>query len=128
MADFREPGWYFEPGSDRVERFWDADGPTDEVRFWDPQRPDNAPRDPVRVELDLGKHPYRRFGLRWWLQMVPSYPRYLFLDHYQRGLDEAIEAGELKRLPLGWRIVGYVVLGAIGVLLLIDKVRRSLLP
>ncbi len=128
MPSIPEPGWYLEPGSDRVERFWDADGPTDELRFRDPRQPDTAPSDPFRIELDLGKHPYRTGGLRWWLQFVPYYGRYSSIPDYQRGRDEAIETGEIKRWPRPWRIAGYALLAAIGALLVIDKVHRMLSP
>lgn len=46
MPESQGLGWFIDPGSTRVERYWDANGPTDEVRFRKPVAAD-APEVPI---------------------------------------------------------------------------------
>ncbi len=134
MTSAREPGWHLEPGSDRVERYWNIGGPTDDVRSRPShQLPPPAPvpgrdereqqhSDPVDVEFDTGAHPYRKGGLRWWIQADPFIGRF-YAPFFHRKRVEAENRGELKPDSIRWRIASLVATAAlVATVLLWDKV------
>lgn len=138
MVTVREPGWHLEPGSDRIERYWRAEGPTNEVRVRPGHRSpahalgrdelERKDSDLVGMEFDTGPHPYRRGGLRWWIQAEPFIGRF-YAPFFHRKRVEAEQRGELERASIGWRIAGLASTAVLVALLLLwDKVFGAAAP